>query len=148
MQNQTYDEDLSANKFFNSIQNHQNGELFRKSVEEGWIICVPKASVLSSYPIPSDNHEDQNLRNSENAGEFNQKVLMRHVLIPNDELPESHYNTLEGNEVVISGSSICLKIVNVGEFRKNHMSLLTMLLHFDTAAYFNYKFLVKYKLFS
>ena len=137
MQNQTYDEDLSSNEFFNSIQNHQNGELFRKAVEEGWIICVPKASSLSRYPIPFDNHEDQEMRNSENAGKFHQKVLMRHVLIPNDELPESHYNTLEGNEIVISGSSVCLKILNLDGFRKiiylllqNHSDLKTLNINF------------------
>ena len=39
MQNQTYDEDLSSNEFFNSIQNHQNGELFRKAVEFPLSFC-------------------------------------------------------------------------------------------------------------
>ena len=114
MQNQTFDEGLSSNEFFNSIQNHQNGELFRKAVEEGWIICVPKASILSRYPVTSNDHADQDLQNPGNEGAFHQKVLMRHILVPNVELPESHYNTLEGNQVVISGSTISLKLLNVG----------------------------------
>ena len=114
MQNQTYDEDLSINEFFTSIQNFQNGELFRKVVDEGWIICVPKASVLSTYHDSNKNDKKKKGEKTENVEHFSQKILMRHILIPNDEDPETHFSTLEGNDIVISGSTISLNIRNIG----------------------------------
>ena len=114
MQNQNYDEDLSRNEFFTSIQNFQNGELFRKVVDEGWIICVPKASVQSTHHDSTKNDKKKKGEKIENEEHFSQKILMRHILIPNDEQPETHFSTLEGNDIVISGSTIVLKIRNIG----------------------------------
>ena len=119
MQNQTYDEDLSRNEFFNSVQNYQNGELFQKAIDEGWIICVPKTSALSSYPNLTGNNDRKTGKKSEKSEDeekFSQNILMRHILIPNEELPETHFSTLEGNEAIISGNTISLRIRNVGEF--------------------------------
>ncbi|KAG8235982.1 hypothetical protein J437_LFUL015136 [Ladona fulva] len=70
------------------IQN-ENLELFRKSTTEGWVICVPRAGSLPSYAL---SHEE----------------FFSHILIPSDELPESHFRTLNDKEV-----TVCNRIVTV-----------------------------------
>ena len=125
MQNQTYDEDLSRNEFFNSVQSYQNGELFQKAIDEGWIICVPKTSALSACPNLTGYNDTKTGENPKDEESFSQNILMRHILIPNDELPETHFSTLEGNEAIISGSTISLRIRNIGEFQ--HLIFFSLL---------------------
>ncbi|XP_046408906.1 ankyrin repeat domain-containing protein 27-like [Ischnura elegans] len=83
-----YDEDLNENLFFRTLQN-ENEELFHKSTSEGWVICVPRAG---SFPSNTLTHDD----------------FFSHILIPSDELPESHFRTLNDKEV-----TVCNRVVTV-----------------------------------
>ena len=104
MPNHSYDEDLSKNDFFNTIQTHEDGEIFRKAVAEGWLICVPRKSALLKYS--NTLKEGTKKKTSQGNLEYNQNFLLRHILIPNDELPESHFISLDENEIRITGDSV------------------------------------------
>lgn len=83
-----YDEDLNDNIFYQILQkNHL--ELFEKATVDGWIICVPRSGSLPKYAL---NHED----------------FFNHILIPSDELPETHFRTLNDKDV-----RICNRVVTV-----------------------------------
>ncbi|XP_014243304.1 ankyrin repeat domain-containing protein 27-like [Cimex lectularius] len=83
-----YDEDLSENIFFKVLQN-EYFDLFSKATAEGWIICVPRADSIPKYALDAND-------------------FFSHVLIPNEELPETHFRTLNGKEV-----RICNRVVIV-----------------------------------
>ncbi|XP_071442266.1 ankyrin repeat domain-containing protein 27-like [Hetaerina americana] len=83
-----YDEDLNENPFFKSLQT-ENEELFLKSTSEGWVICVPRAGSFPTNPL---THDD----------------FFSHILIPSDELPGSHFRTLNDKEV-----TVCNRVVTV-----------------------------------
>ncbi|CAB3368426.1 Hypothetical predicted protein [Cloeon dipterum] len=77
----TYDEDLNENAFFQLLQtDHQ--ELFQKATLEGWVICVPRAGALPKYPLTDED-------------------FLTHILIPSDELPESHFCSLLDRQVKV-----------------------------------------------
>lgn len=83
-----YDEDLNENSFFQILQSEQP-ELFQQATLEGWVICVPRAGSLPKYTL---THED----------------FFNHILIPSDELPESHFRTLNDKEV-----RVCNRVISV-----------------------------------
>ena len=103
MINQSYDEDLSRNDFFLAIQNYDNGEVFRKAVSEGWSICVPRQEALQGY---SEKILGTKKKQGKKEIEYNQQLLLRHILIPIDELPESHFRSLDDTEVRLTGNTI------------------------------------------
>ncbi|XP_046660790.1 ankyrin repeat domain-containing protein 27-like [Homalodisca vitripennis] len=83
-----YDEDLNDNTFFQILQqNHL--ELFEKATLDGWVICVPRSGSLPKYVL---SHED----------------FFNHILIPSDELPETHFRSLNDKDV-----RICNRVVTV-----------------------------------
>ncbi|XP_059472246.1 ankyrin repeat domain-containing protein 27-like isoform X2 [Neocloeon triangulifer] len=76
-----YDEDLNENAFFQVLQaDHQ--ELFQKATLEGWVICVPRSGALPKYPLTDED-------------------FLSHILIPSDELPESHFCSLLDRQVKV-----------------------------------------------
>ncbi|BET00137.1 Vacuolar sorting protein 9 (VPS9) domain [Nesidiocoris tenuis] len=77
-----YDEDLSDNVFFQVLQN-EFGALFERATLEGWIICVPRAGSMPKYALTTND-------------------FFSHILIPNDELPETHFRTLNDKDVKIN----------------------------------------------
>ncbi|XP_075231527.1 ankyrin repeat domain-containing protein 27-like [Lycorma delicatula] len=83
-----YDEDLNDNIFFQILQS-DHYELFNKAIHDGWIICVPRAGSLPKYALAQED-------------------LFSHILIPSDELPETHFRTLNDREV-----KICNRVVTV-----------------------------------
>jgi len=83
-----YDEDLNDNIFFQVLQ-QSHLELFDKATLDGWVICVPRAGSLPKYAL---SHED----------------FFNHILIPSDELPETHFRTLNDKDV-----RICNRLVTV-----------------------------------
>ena len=103
MINQTYDEDLSRNYFFLAIQNYDDGEVFRKAVSEGWTICVPKREALQEY---SEQTLGAKKKQGKKERKYNQRLLLRHILTPVDELPESHFCSLDDTEVRLTGNTI------------------------------------------
>jgi hypothetical protein len=84
----TYDEDLNENQFFQVLQSEQP-ELFQQATLEGWVICVPRAGSLPKYTLTDED-------------------FYNHILIPSDELPESHFRTLTDKEV-----RVCNRIITV-----------------------------------
>ncbi|KAJ8897283.1 hypothetical protein PR048_002629 [Dryococelus australis] len=84
----SYDEDLNENTFFQLLQT-EHCELFEKATLEGWIICVPRSGSMPRYTL---SHED----------------FFSHILIPSDELPESHFRTLNDKCV-----RVCNRLVTV-----------------------------------
>ncbi|KAF5288452.1 hypothetical protein FQR65_LT02104 [Abscondita terminalis] len=76
-----YDECLEENEFFHIIQEN-HCDIIKKATEDGWIICIPRAGSLESNVI---NHED----------------VLENVLVPNTELPVTHFTTLSNREVCV-----------------------------------------------
>lgn len=72
---QSYDEDLSQNKFFQKLQS-EHKILIETAPLENWIICVPRAATITK----------DNLSNTD--------YLLAHILIPHDEVPEQYTNLL------------------------------------------------------
>lgn len=84
----TYDEDLSENIFFKALKT-EHSELFEKATQEGWIICIPRVCSLPKYAL---TYED----------------FFNHILIPSEELPETHFRTLDDQEI-----RICNRIISI-----------------------------------
>ena len=114
-QTQVYDEDLSTNDFFNAIQDYDGGEVFRKVVQEGWLICVPKMSALLKYSKKFNKDVKTKTKRFESDTAYSQNLIFRHILIPNHGLPDSHFNTLEGNGARIIGNKVCLVSQDAGK---------------------------------
>lgn len=83
-----YDEDLNENVFFQMFHG-EHKELFQQATAEGWVICVPRAGSLPKYAL-TDND------------------IYSHILIPSDELPESHFRSLNDKDV-----RICNRVITV-----------------------------------
>ncbi|XP_069685178.1 ankyrin repeat domain-containing protein 27-like [Periplaneta americana] len=83
-----YDEDLNENSFFQVLKTDHK-DIFLKATLEGWVICVPRAGSLPKYTL---THED----------------FFSHILVPSDELPESHFRTLNDKEI-----KICNRVITV-----------------------------------
>lgn len=89
-----YDEDLQNNLFYKEIlRKHQ--DIVNKVVEEGWIICIPRAGSTTSCITIDD--------------------VLDHILVPDIELPASHYSTLSKQRVVVQN-----KIIKVKSHSKAH----------------------------
>jgi ankyrin repeat domain-containing protein 27 len=76
-----YDEDLNQNVFFQLLQS-EHQDLFQKATLEGWVICIPRIGALPKYPLTDED-------------------FLSHILIPSDELPESHFCSLTDRQVKV-----------------------------------------------
>lgn len=76
-----YDENVSENSFFKTLKS-EHDTVFQKAIFENWIICIPCAESLENY-------------------ELNEYNISTHVLIPSEELPETHFRTLNDQDVQI-----------------------------------------------
>lgn len=83
-----YDEDLDENSFFQALKVDHN-DLFGKAILEGWVICVPRAGSLPKYTLTNED-------------------FFSHILIPSDELSQSHFRTLNDKEV-----KVCNRLITV-----------------------------------
>uniref|UniRef100_A0A182QS00 VPS9 domain-containing protein n=1 Tax=Anopheles farauti TaxID=69004 RepID=A0A182QS00_9DIPT len=72
---QNYDEDISANGYYQRLLSDHYSILETATVE-GWIVCVPRFGSFS----------DQCL--------VDQEFALAHILVPNEELPETHFFNL------------------------------------------------------
>ena len=91
-----YDEDLTQSPFFLSLKSSFS-EILQEAIQDGWLVCVPRSATLAQY--------------SSNGGAFDQHFLMRHILVPSDELPETHFRALDDRDVRIAGSFITVSDV-------------------------------------
>lgn len=89
----TYDEDLDENMFFQLLKNEYS-ELFHKATLEGWIICVPRAGSMPKYSLTYND-------------------FFSHILIPSDELPETHFRTLNDRDVKIFNRVISIETTDL-----------------------------------
>lgn len=88
MMDTNYDENLNENSFFKVLRNEYNA-IFQKALFENWIICVPCSESLENY-------------------ELNEQNISVHILIPSDELPETHFQTLNDQKVQIYDKTVRL----------------------------------------
>lgn len=86
----TYDEIISDNPFFVELKNEYTN-LFQHCISESWIICVPRIGAL-------------------NTRVFTVEDFCAHILVPSDELPETHYNTITEKHVTVSNKVITLEV--------------------------------------
>lgn len=75
-----YDENLSQNAFFRKLQSDHK-IIIETAPLENWIICIPRAATIQTPHLSSSD------------------FLLAHVLIPNEELPQSHFTSLSGIDV-------------------------------------------------
>lgn len=84
-----YDEDLSENSFFQVLQ-REYVEVFDRAVVSGWIICVPRTGALPKYALAQDD-------------------ILGHILVPSEELPDTHFRTLTERSVVLNENVLVLE---------------------------------------
>lgn len=85
-----YDEIMSDNPFFIELKNEYSN-LFQHCISQSWIICVPRIGSLTTRV-------------------FTVEDFCAHILIPSDELPESHYSTLTEKQVTVTNKVITLEV--------------------------------------
>ncbi|XP_001659522.2 ankyrin repeat domain-containing protein 27 isoform X2 [Aedes aegypti] len=82
-----YDEDLSKNPFYRKLQtDHQ---IFLETAPiEGWIICVPRSGTINDRCL------------------VDQDFLLAQILVPNEELPETHFTNLSCADVRLNARQL------------------------------------------
>ncbi|XP_033115363.1 ankyrin repeat domain-containing protein 27-like [Anneissia japonica] len=60
---ESYDEDISENKFYQTLQNKYK-HLYDRAAESRWMICVPRSGVFSRYSLTVTDYENHILRPS------------------------------------------------------------------------------------
>lgn len=82
-----YDEDLSQNPFYRKLQtDHQ---IFLETAPiEGWIICVPRSGTINDRCL------------------VDQEFLLAQILVPNEELPETHFTNLSCADIRLNGRQL------------------------------------------
>ena len=96
-----YDEDLNENTFFQILRKEHN-ELYEKASTEGWVICVPRSGSLPKYDLTDED-------------------FLSHILIPSDELPETHFRSLNGKEIKIFNRLISVENNDVSQLFSTHI---------------------------
>uniref|UniRef100_A0A336M3E4 CSON011377 protein n=1 Tax=Culicoides sonorensis TaxID=179676 RepID=A0A336M3E4_CULSO len=97
-----YDENLSANPFFKKIR-QDHSQLIQLASMQNLVICVPRnGSIKSNQPL-------------------DEQLLMTHVLVPNEELPESHFNSANdlGKMVLTQSKKILFENNEGGKIEAN-----------------------------
>lgn len=85
-----YDEIISDNPFFVELKNEYTS-LYQHCISQSWIICVPRIGSL-------------------NTRVFTVEDFCAHILVPSDELPETHYSTLTEKQVTLANKVITLEV--------------------------------------
>ncbi|CAH1645600.1 unnamed protein product [Spodoptera littoralis] len=86
----TYDEIISDNPFFVELKTEYSN-LFQHCITQSWVICVPRIGSLTTRV-------------------FTVEDFCAHILVPSDELPETHYSTLTEKQVTVSNKVITLEV--------------------------------------
>ena len=103
MTTERYDEDLTENSLFVALQGINDGTIFHDAAINGWLICIPRQGCLTSHSKSTSKK-----KNKAEHEKYDEAFMLRHVLIPSDDLEEGHYNTLDDSEVRISGDVISI----------------------------------------
>lgn len=91
-----YDENLSQNAFFRKLQSDHK-IIIDTAPLENWVICIPRSATIHPGHLT------------------NADFLLAHVLIPNEELPQTHFTSLSGVEVHLEQ-----KRLHVAQKQKHH----------------------------
>lgn len=86
----SYDEILSENPFYIQLIKDYNN-LYQHCLSESWIICVPRLGTINTRSLTVED-------------------FCAHILVPDEELPESHYNTLTEKRVTIVNKVISVEL--------------------------------------
>ncbi|KAJ8728046.1 hypothetical protein PYW08_016431 [Mythimna loreyi] len=86
----TYDEIISDNPFFVELKT-EYVNLFQHCITQSWVICVPRIGSLSTRVFTIED-------------------FCAHLLVPSDELPETHYSTLTEKQVTVTNKVITLEV--------------------------------------
>jgi ankyrin repeat domain-containing protein 27 len=89
-----YDENLLENKFYQHLQ-RQYVNVLETAPLEKWIVCVPRTGTFT----------DESLLNDE--------FIMAHILIHDDELPESHFRNFNGKPIKMCNKSLLFEVQGV-----------------------------------
>ncbi|KAJ8682777.1 hypothetical protein QAD02_018569 [Eretmocerus hayati] len=84
-----YDEDVSQNAFFQTLQ-QEHQPIFDRAIAEGWIICIPRCGSFTK-------------------GALTEEDILGHILIPDDELPGTHFHTLTDREVRLCNKTLTIE---------------------------------------
>ena len=88
-----YDEDLETNPFFVAIR-RDFPDLFQQSLSEGFLIAVPRrGSVVAGSTT------------------FDRDVVLRHILVANDDFDLTRFHTLDGVAVVVVSDGDTVKVI-------------------------------------
>ncbi|XP_053607301.1 ankyrin repeat domain-containing protein 27-like [Plodia interpunctella] len=85
-----YDEIISENQFFVDLKNEYS-DLFQHCIAQCWVICVPRIGSLTTRV-------------------FTVEDFCAHILVPSDELPETHYSTLTEKQVTVTNKVITMEV--------------------------------------
>ncbi|CAK1547092.1 unnamed protein product [Leptosia nina] len=85
-----YDEIISDNPFFVAFKSEYM-EIFQHCIAQSWIVCVPRVGSLNTRVFAIED-------------------FCAHVLVPSDELPETHYSTLTEKQVTVANKVISLEV--------------------------------------
>ncbi|XP_014217505.1 ankyrin repeat domain-containing protein 27-like isoform X2 [Copidosoma floridanum] len=96
MDTYSYDEDLSQSAFFQQLQQEYQ-PIYQRAIREGWVICVPRCSTFAKAALTEED-------------------FLGHILIPDDEVPGTHFHTLTDREVRLNDRSLMIDD-NVGKWR-------------------------------
>lgn len=77
-----YDENISNNEFFKKLQS-EHKIIIDTAPLENWIVCIPRSTTVQ---YQKENLADPNF-------------ILAHILIPNDELPKTHFTNLLGHDI-------------------------------------------------
>lgn len=81
-----YDEDITKNKLFLKIQKDHN-ILLETAALENWIICLPRDEIVEEGILEKD-------------------YILSHILIPNEELPGSHFINMLGDPFELTNDTL------------------------------------------
>lgn len=84
-----YDENLSNNEFFKKLQS-EHKIIIDTAPLENCIVCIPRSTTL--------HHQKENLADP--------NFILAHILIPNDELPKTHFTNLLGHDIHMEGQKL------------------------------------------
>lgn len=90
----SYDEDLSQNPFFAEFRS-EHPELLEQCILNEWLICVPRVGTVLSHI-------------------FTLQDFLGHILIANDDLPETHFTTLTEKSARVISKVISIDQNNAG----------------------------------
>ena len=110
-----YDEDLESYPFFVSIR-RDFPDLFQQSLKEGFVLAIPRRgsvdglTTFERQPATFNGHVTSFEGHEEHLTTFDRDVVLRHVLVANDDFDLSRFYTLDGVAVVVVAEGDVVKV--------------------------------------